>query len=143
VCAGPAQVGETHSIVLKFELSTDEVETGGVGDSVSVFLDPTPADLVEPTPSLTVSGIDLNLDRMSSIVLFHFTGVVDNPGAFDESRVGRSWSEVAILSVPEPSALSLSGLAALLGVVLSPRRARCTLVVTRNWHSIARCGRSN
>jgi hypothetical protein len=119
------QIGQTHSIVLKFDLVTgaDDIELGGIGDTVSVFLDPTPADVVEPTPSLVVSGVDINIDRMSSIILFHFQGGQANPGAFVELRVGDTWADVAILSVPEPATLSLVGLSAL-GMVLAARRKR-------------------
>jgi hypothetical protein len=87
-------------VVLKFDLSTDDVEIGGVGDTVSVFINPELSDVNEPaTPSLVVSGVDISLDRMSNIVLFHFAGTdPTNPGAFDELRVGSAWSDVAILS---------------------------------------------
>jgi hypothetical protein len=98
------QVGHTHSVVLKFELSTQdrELSNANPGDSVSVFLNPSLTDVTEPAPSLVVSGVDLNLDRMSNIILFHFTGTNPaNPGSFDELRVGRTWGDVAIL-VPEP-----------------------------------------
>ena len=120
------QIGETHEVVIKFDLHTDEIGlvTGAPGDTVSFFLDPTLADVVEPTPSLVVSGIDLEIDRISSIILFHFQGVQANPGAFDELRVGTTWGEVAILSnVPEPATISLLGLGAI-GFVLSARRKR-------------------
>jgi hypothetical protein len=116
------QMGKTHAIVLKLDLSTNDVEIGGPGDTVSVFLNPTPDDIVEPMPSLVVSGVDLNVDRMSSIVLFHFTGAQDgNPGALDELRVGTTWADTAILSVPEPAAVSLAGFAAL-GLLSTARR---------------------
>jgi len=118
------QVGLTHSIVIKFDLSTDDKEFGGVGDTVSFFLDPGPDDTAEPAPSLVVSGVDLNLDSMSANILFTFTGVnPNNPGSFDELRVGSTWGDVAILGVPEPATLSLYGLG-MIGAWLSARRKR-------------------
>lgn len=103
------QVGQTQSVVLKFELSTDDVEIGGTGDTVSVFLNPELDETSEPTPDLVVSNLDLSLDRMSSNILFHFTGPQpENPGEFDELRVGQTWESVAILSddLDAPGAIS-------------------------------------
>lgn len=118
------QVGETHSVVVKFDLTTDDVELGGVGDTVSFFLNPSPEDIAEPAPSLVVPGVDLNLDSMSANVLFTFTGLSpDNPGAFDELRVGTSWADVAVLGVPEPATVGLVGLGAI-GALLPARRRR-------------------
>ncbi len=118
------QLGDTHSVVVKFELSTNDVEIGGPGDTVSFFLDPLPTDLVEPAPSLVVPNVDIKLDRMSSIVLFHFTQTdPSNPGSFDELRVGTTWGDVAILGVPEPASLSLVGLGTI-GLLMSARRKR-------------------
>jgi hypothetical protein len=86
-----------------------------------------------------VSGIDLNMDSMSSLIQFTFTGLspADNAGGFDELRVATAlaggggagvanetlWSEVAILGVPEPGSLSLVALGAL-GVLATARRKR-------------------
>jgi len=120
------QVNQTHSIVIKFDLSLDDREFGGVGDTISFFLDPKPTDTTEPTPSLVVAGVDLNLDAMSNIILFHFTGQPPNKpngGSFDELRVGTTWGGVAILGVPEPATLSLLGLG-VIGALLSARRKR-------------------
>jgi len=131
------QLNETHSIVIGFDLTTDDIELGGVGDTISVWLDPTPADTTPPTPSAVVSGIDINIDAMSSIVEFAFTQTSEkNPGGFDELRVATSlgagagagdvntlWSEVAILGVPEPASLSLVALG-VLGMLATARRKR-------------------
>jgi hypothetical protein len=117
---------KTQAITLKFDLTTDNKEDGGVGDTVSYFLNPTPDDVVEPTPSLVVSGVDVRADAMSSMILFHFTGFPPNKpnaGFLDELRVGTTWGETAILSVPEPATLSLVGLGAI-GLLLSARRKR-------------------
>ena len=116
------QFGQTHSVVVKFDLTTDDAEIGGVGDKVSFFLNPEPGDVAEPAPSLVVSGVDINLDRMSSFVVFNFTQAnPSNPGGFDELRVGDSWADVAILGVPEPASLSLIGLG-VIGLLLGARK---------------------
>ena len=118
------QFGQTHEVVIKFDLTTNDVEIGGPGDTVSFFLNPKLTDVVEPTPSLVVAGVDLNLDRMSSFVSFNFTGANPaNPCGFDELRVGTTWADVAILSVPEPASLSLVGLGAI-GLLMGARRKR-------------------
>ena len=135
----PKYLGQTHSIVIGFDLTTDDVELGGVGDAISVWLDPTLDDVTPPTPSLLVSGIDLSMDSMSSLIQFTFTGLspTDNAGGFDELRVATAlaggggagvanetlWSEVAILGVPEPGSLSLVALGAL-GMLATARRKR-------------------
>jgi hypothetical protein len=114
----------TQAIVIKFELSTSSVELGGTGDTVSFFINPKPGDTTEPTPSLVVPGIDLLLDSMSSLVAFQFNSTDPNrPGGFDELRVGTTWADVAILSVPEPATFSLVGLG-VLGMFIVPMRKR-------------------
>jgi hypothetical protein len=131
------QIGKTHSIVIGFDLTTDDVESGGVGDTISVWLNPTPDDVTPPTPSAVVSGIDINMDSMSSLIRFTFTGATlkADTAAFDELRVATSlgaggagdantlWSEVAILGVPEPASLSLVALG-VLGMLATARRKR-------------------
>lgn len=116
------QFGQTHSIVVKFDLTNDDVETGGVGDTVSFFLNPEPGDTTEPAPSLVVPNVDLLLDSMSSLVAFQFNQTSAlNPGGFDELRVGTTWSDVAVLGVPEPTSLSILGLG-VLGILATARR---------------------
>ena len=132
------QLGKTHSVVIGFDLTTDDVEIGGVGDTIRVWLDPTLDDTTPPAPSAIVSGIDLNVDSMSNMILFTFNNPgTSNQGAFDELRVATAlagaggagavnntlWSEVAILSAPEPASLSLVGLAAM-GMLMTARRKR-------------------
>jgi hypothetical protein len=117
-------LGQTQSIVMKFDLTADDIEGGGIGDTLSVFLNPSPSDTTEPTPSLVVSGVDLKADAMSALVAFAFTGTsASNPGGFDELRVGTTWGDVAVLGVPEPASLSMVGLAAL-GMLSTARRKR-------------------
>lgn len=115
---------QTQSIVIKFDLSTNNKEDGGPGDTISFFLNPKPGQTTEPTPSLVVPGVDLLVDSMSSLVAFQFNSTDPNrPGGFDELRVGTTWSDVAILGVPEPATFSLIGLG-VLGMFLVPRRKR-------------------
>lgn len=118
------QYAQTLAMVIKFDLSTNNKEDGGPGDTISFFLNPEPGDTSEPTPSLVVPGVDLLIDSMSSLIAFQFTQTDPNhPGGFDELRVGTTWSDVAILSVPEPATFSLVGLGAL-GMLMSARRKR-------------------
>ena len=118
------QYAQTLAIVVKFDLTTDDIETGGTGDTVSFFLNPKPSDMTEPTPSLVVPGVDLLIDSMSSLVAFQFTQTDPNrPGGFDELRVGTTWSDVVIKSVPEPATFSLIGLGAV-GLLTIARRKR-------------------
>jgi hypothetical protein len=108
-----ASDGRSHSFVMKFELSN----TDGA-DMVSVFLDP--ENTTEPaSPSVTIAGadfagggLDLLLDRMGGIVQFSFTGA-ETGGKMDELRVGTTFADVVITTIPEPTALTLFGLAAL------------------------------
>ncbi len=117
--------GQTHCMVLKFELSN----TAGA-DRVSAFLDP--MGTTEPaTPSVTISGadfagggLDLLLDRMGGIVQFSFFGGnLDVAAQMDELRVGTEFADVACM-VPEPTAFSLLGLAAL-GLFARTRKRNC------------------
>lgn len=103
------RMGATRAVAVKFEFSTADVELGlGSGDTVSVYLDPTGPG--EPTiPDAVISGVDIHIDRMSAMSLFHFQGTRRIPGAFDELRVGDTWADVA-LTVPEPASLALVGL---------------------------------
>lgn len=114
----------TQAIVIKFDLSTNNKEDGGPGDTVSFFLNPKPGDTSEPTPSLVIPGIDIQIDAMSSLVAFQFNQTDPNrPGGFDELRVGTTWSDVAVLSTPEPATFTMVGLG-LLGMLLVPARKR-------------------
>jgi hypothetical protein len=119
------QFAQTLSIVVKFDLTTLDIETGdGPGDTVSFFLNPKPGDTTEPTPSLVVPGVDLLIDSMSSLIAFQFNSTDPNrPGGFDELRVGTTWADVAILGVPEPATFSLLGLGAI-GMLSIARRKR-------------------
>lgn len=118
------QEGQTHLVVLKWELSTLDAELfgAGFGDKLSVYLNPSTTDpLAEASPSLFVDDVDINLDSMSSMILFHFIGIQNVPGALDEIRVGKTWGDV--VGVPEPATFSLLGLGAI-GLLLAARRKR-------------------
>jgi hypothetical protein len=103
-------MGKTHAVVIKFDFTTNDVELGlGSGDAVSLWWDPSAADLAG-APDVYTDNIDINIDRMSAMSNFVFTGDVSGAPAFDELRVGTTLADVQ-LTVPEPATLSLLGLA--------------------------------
>ena len=112
--------GQTHFVVLRFDLTNDDKSLGGVGDRIRVYLDPVGTS--EPAVASADTGsIDFLVDTMGVITNFIF-GASTAP-AFDEVRIATTFEEVANGTVPEPTALGLLGLGAL-GLSLVSRRKR-------------------
>jgi hypothetical protein len=114
--------GKTQAVVIRFDFSTNDVELGlGAGDAVSLWWNPSPADLLG-APDVYTDNIDIHIDRMSAMSLFHFTGGPTLGGAFDELRVGTTLADV-MLTVPEPASLALVGLGLVAFAVRRGQRA--------------------
>jgi hypothetical protein len=118
-----ADQGQTHFVVLKFDMSTS------VNDVISVYLDPVGTS--EPaTPSAQVSVGQLLIDRIGPVTNFVFGPAT--AAVFDELRIsdnsnGQGFAEVANNTrpygppVPEPASICLLGLAAI-GMFIGGRR---------------------
>jgi hypothetical protein len=114
--------GKTHLVVLRFDLSNDDAEFGGVGDRIRAYLDP--VGTIEPAgASADISGIDFLADRIGAVTDFTF-GDTKRASAIDEYRVGTTFADVANLQpAPEPTSIVLLGLGAA-GAGLVARRKR-------------------
>jgi hypothetical protein len=95
-----------HLFVVKFDLST-----AALGDSVTVWIDPTLGGTGDPTGGVTVSGKDLTWDRLA------FSDYDANSAAWDEVRWG---SDFEAVTVPEPASALLGSF----GVLALLRRRR-------------------
>jgi len=110
----------THYVVLKFEMSTS------TDDVISAFLDPVGS--TEPAPSASITVGQFLADRMSTNAQFTFNSPYQSSaGRFDELRVGTTFADVGINTLPfrtpEPASISLFGLGAI-GLILAARRKR-------------------
>jgi hypothetical protein len=95
-----------HLFVVKFDLST-----AALGDSVTVWIDPTLGGTGDPTGGITVSGKDLTWDRLA------FSDYDANSASWDEVRWGTDFEAV---TVPEPASALLGSF----GVLALLRRRR-------------------
>jgi hypothetical protein len=112
--------GDTHHIVLRFDLSTNDKASGGPGDRIRVYLDPMTG--TEPAvPNADTGSIDLLIDRMGVITNFIFGAPITAP-RLDEVRVADTFFDVRC--TPEPGTVTLLGIAASgLGLVARRKRA--------------------
>ena len=106
---GVASDTNVHLFVVKFDLSS-----AALGDSVTVWVDPTLGGVGDPTGGVTVAGKDLTWDRLT------FSDYDGNSAAWDEVRWGTDFNSVTIAAVPEPA----SALFGSLGVFALLRRRR-------------------
>ena len=116
-------MAKTHLVVLRFDLSNDDAEFGGVGDRIRAYLDP--VGTIEPASAAAdISGIDFLADRIGAVTDFTF-GDTKRASAIDEYRVGTTFADVANLQpAPEPTSIVLLGLgAAGAGLVVRRKRA--------------------
>lgn len=104
---GVATDTNVHLFVVKFDLST-----AALGDSVTVWVDPTLGGVGDPTGGVTVSGKDLTWDRLA------FSDYDGNSASWDEVRWGTDFNSVTL--VPEPASALLGSL----GVFALMRRRR-------------------
>jgi hypothetical protein len=77
--------GQVHLMVAKFVLSTD-----GGADSITMWIDPVLGGAGDPAGGVTVTGFDLQYDRL---VLSDYTS---STAAFDEVRWGSSFNSVTL-----------------------------------------------
>jgi hypothetical protein len=101
--------GDTHHVVVRFDLTNDDKAFGGVGDRIRVYLDPM-TDTEPAIPNADTGSIDLLIDRMGVITNFIFGAPITAP-RLDELRVADTFFDVRC--TPEPGSVALLGLAAL------------------------------
>lgn len=109
--------GGVHLVVMKYEFNPSPLP-----DVVSVFLDPSNANIEPANPSaqVSVASSDLLITHHGVFTNFTFSGSGHVPGAIDEIRWGDTYADVTPFGVPEPTTLSLIGLI-LIGCTLSRR----------------------
>jgi hypothetical protein len=109
----------THFYVVQLDLNAAGT------DSFSAWLDPT--SLSAPAADLRGTGLELSFNKISLETAGW--GLMD--GAYDEIRIGSTWSDV--IFIPEPSALSL--LAVGLGGLAMMRRHRSQSLIRHQSHA--------
>lgn len=98
-------LGSTHFFVVEYTW-------GGVGGSVSLFVDPAPGTgSIQPTADVTVAGVAGSDAANLQVVGFKANSAATAGNwAFDTVRIGDTWADVTI---PEPSATALFGVGVL------------------------------
>jgi hypothetical protein len=102
-----------HLFVVKFNLSSVSL-----GDSVTVWQDPTIVGSGDPTGGVTVSGF--NLVATDRLALANFGS---GTAAFDEIRMGTTFQSVTAVPEPSSAAVIFGGFCILLAVGRNRRRA--------------------
>jgi hypothetical protein len=102
-----------HLFVVKFVLSN-----AALGDSVTAWMDPTLGG-GDPSGGITLSGFDLSTTELLSLATF-----AGPQTGYDEIRLGTTFQDVTLTSVPEPrsTALLLCGVCVFAGVARGVRR---------------------
>lgn len=112
--------GGTHLVVMKYEFNPTDP------DVVSVYLDP--LDVNQPgTPDaeISIAASDLFITHHGAFTNFTFSGSGHIPGAIDEIRWGEAYDDVVTITgtIPEPGALALIGIGAVLCAAVRRRGA--------------------
>jgi hypothetical protein len=102
-----------HLFVVKFVLSS-----AALGDSVTAWMDPTLGG-GDPSGGIALSGFDFSTTELLSLATF-----AGPQTGYDEIRLGTTFQDVTLTSVPEPrsTALLLCGVCVFAGVARGVRR---------------------